>query len=138
MKSSKTVLAICSATALGLAFGIGVVVGETQAPDKMHGVEIGAPAALALGPEVETINGRQLRMRVITFEPGGAVPLHSHNGRPGIAYILKGTLTEHVDGKGTVEHPQGDRIVEDHNTVHWAENRTDQQVMVLSTDIYKP
>jgi quercetin dioxygenase-like cupin family protein len=126
------------AMALSLAFGAGLVIGETQAPDKMHGVEVGDPAALDLGQDLDSIDGRHLRQRVITFEPGGAVPLHSHKGRPGIAYILQGTLTEHRDGVGTIEHPAGDRIVEDGSVTHWAENRTGETVVVLATDVYKP
>jgi quercetin dioxygenase-like cupin family protein len=107
-------------------------------PEKAHGVNVGTTSALDLGAELDTLEGRQLRVRLITFEPGGAVPLHSHNGRPGIAHVLKGSLTEHVEGKGVFERHEGDRLIEDRNTVHWVENRTDQTAMVLASDVYKP
>lgn len=138
MKSRNFVWAASLAAALGLAFGAGVVVGENQAPEKMHGVAVGDPTALDLGQDLDSIDGRHLRQRVITFEPGGAVPLHSHKGRPGIAYILKGTLTEHREGVGTIEHAAGDQIVEDGSVTHWAENRTGDTVVVLATDVFKP
>lgn len=52
--------------------------------------------------------------------------------------MIQGTLTEHVPGKGVLERHTGIRLIEDRNTVHWAENRTDATVMVLATDLYKP
>ena len=66
------------------------------------------------------------------------MPLHSHDGRPGIAHVLKGTVTEHVEGKGVFQRKQGDRLIEDKNTVHWVENLGDEVAMVFATDVYKP
>ena len=138
MKYRKTVWTLCAAALTCLVFEAGVAVGEKTAPVEAHGVTVGAPSILDLGPELDSLDGRQLRIRVITFQPGGAVPLHSHNGRPGIATVLQGTLTEHLEGKGVFERQQGDRLIEDKYTVHWAENLTDQTVVVLAADIYKP
>lgn len=138
MNKKNFLWGLCAATAIGLAFQAGVVVGDNAAPEKAHGVNVGTTSALDLGAELDTLEGRQLRVRLITFEPGGAVPLHSHNGRPGIAHVLKGSLTEHVEGKGVFERHEGDRLIEDRNTVHWVENRTDQTAMVLASDVYKP
>lgn len=132
---------IWSAGAAGLAllaFQAGVVVGENAAPEKARGVSIGAASTLDLAANIDSMDGRELRVRVITFEPGGAVPLHSHQDRPGIATVIKGTLTEHIEGKGTFQRQAGDRLIEDKYTVHWAENLTDDTVIVLGTDLYKP
>lgn len=138
MKSKSILWAGGFAAALTLAFGAGVVVGESQAPEKMRGVEVGAPTSLYLGTEMDSVEGRHLRLRVITFEPGGAVPMHAHKDRPAIAYVIKGTLTEHREGVGVVEHAEGDSIIEDGPTVHWAENRTGDTVVVLAADVFKP
>jgi quercetin dioxygenase-like cupin family protein len=129
---------LCAAAAIGFAFEAGVVVGENTPPEKMRGMKVSAPTALDLSEQFDSVDGRRLRMRVITFQPGGAAPLHSHKGRPGIVYVLKGTLTEHVEGKGVFDHQKGDSFVEDKNTVHWAENRTNQTTVVLASDIFKP
>jgi quercetin dioxygenase-like cupin family protein len=129
---------LCAAAAIGFAFEAGVVVGENTPPEKMRGMKVSAPTALDLSEQFDGVDGRRLRMRVITFQPGGAAPLHSHKGRPGIVYVLKGTLTEHVEGKGVFDHQEGDSFVEDKNTVHWAENRTNQTTVVLASDIFKP
>ncbi len=49
-----------------------------------------------LGPEIEGMEGRRLRMRKVTIEPGGVFgPVHDHKGRPGTVYILQGTITDH-------------------------------------------
>lgn len=138
MKSRNILWVVGLATALGLSFGAGVVVGESQAPEKMHGVEVGPPTSLDLSAEMDSVEGRHLRLRVITFEPGGAVPMHAHKGRPAVAYVIKGTLTEHREGVGTIEHPEGDSLIEDGPTVHWAENRTNDTVVVLAADVFKP
>lgn len=121
-----------------MALEAGVVVGQNTPPEKMHGMNISAPTALDLSPELDGIEGRQLRVRVTTFEAGGAAPLHSHRGRPGIVHVLKGTLTEHVEVKDAFDHHAGDTFVEDKNIVHWAENRTNQTTIVLASDVYKP
>ena len=138
MTKSKWVLGACAGVLIGLVFEAGVVVGESEAPHEPRGVSVGSASTLELGPELDSLDGRQLRVRIITFEPGGAVPLHSHNGRPGIAHVLKGTVTEHVEGKGDFQRKQGDRLVEDGNTVHWVENRSDEIAIVFATDVYKP
>jgi quercetin dioxygenase-like cupin family protein len=138
MKRGNVIGGVLAGVALAAAFQAGVVVGETSAPQEARGVAVGTTSTLDLAPELESLDGRQLRVRLITFQPGGAVPLHSHRGRPGIATVLKGTLTEHVEGKGVFERAEGDRLVEDRNTVHWAENRTDEPVTVLAADVYRP
>ena len=138
MKMKNLFWLACAVTVLGLVLKAGVVVGESSPPEKPRGISIGPVSTLDLGPELEDLDGRKLRVRIITFEPGAAVPLHSHNGRPGVAHILKGTLTEHLEGKGVIERKQGDRMLEDKHTVHWVENRSGETAMVFATDVYKP
>ena len=47
-------------------------------------------ATVDLGPEIEGMAGRQLRMRKVTIEPGGVFgPIHDHRDRPGIVYVLQ-------------------------------------------------
>ncbi len=53
------------------------------------GVTVKLLAAVDLGPAIEGMAGRQLRMRTVTIEPGGVLGLvHDHKGRPGTVYIL--------------------------------------------------
>ena len=60
---------------------------EEGAPEK-KGVTVELLATVDLGPEIEGMAGRQLRMRMVTIEPGGAFgPVHDHKDRPGIVYV---------------------------------------------------
>jgi quercetin dioxygenase-like cupin family protein len=92
-------------------------------------------ATLDLGLEIEGMEGRQLRMRMFTFEPGAVFgPVHDHVGRPGMVYILEGTITDHRDGVAT-EYGPGVGWPEDHETVHWLENRGSGTAVEISVDI---
>ncbi len=67
-----------------------------------------------LGSEIEGMEGRELRMRMVTIDPGGVYgPLHDHVDRPGLVYILRGTITDHRDGAST-EYGPGLGWPEDH------------------------
>jgi quercetin dioxygenase-like cupin family protein len=128
-----------TAAALGLvlAFGVGVAVGQ-NAPTENKGVKISPPTTLDLGGEIEGVEGRQLRLRVVTLEPGGVVGIHSHNGRPAVAYVVQGTLTEHVEGGGMHERSQGESWVEGKGITHWAENKGGKPAVVVAVDVFKP
>jgi hypothetical protein len=55
---------------------------EQTAPET-KGVTVKLLAALDLGLEIEGMAGRQLRMRMVTIEPGGVFgPIHDHKDRP--------------------------------------------------------
>jgi len=92
-------------------------------------------ATVDLGPEIEGMAGRQLRMRLFTFEPGSTLgPVHDHKGRPGLVYILQGTITDHRNGVAT-EYGPGPGWPEDRNTTHWLENRGTTPAVEISVDI---
>src|SRR4051812_46150098 len=68
-------------------------VSEIRAVPPTSGVTVELLGSLDLGPEIEGMAGRQLRMRRFTIEPGGVFgPEHDHVGRPGLVYILAGTF----------------------------------------------
>jgi quercetin dioxygenase-like cupin family protein len=134
----RTAVFALASAAVALSFGLGVAVGQGTAPTENKGVKVSAPTALDLGPEVEGVEGRQLRMRTVTLEPGGVVGVHSHKGRPAVAYVVQGTLTEHREGGGDHDYQQGQSWTEDHNTVHWAENKGSTPVIVVAVDVFKP
>ena len=111
--------------------------GNEQATPETRGVTVELLAALDLGPEIEGMAGRQLRMRMVTIEPGGVFgPIHDHIDRPGMVYILQGTITDHRDGVVT-EYGPGVGWPEDKNTTHWLENRGTTSAVEISVDIVK-
>jgi quercetin dioxygenase-like cupin family protein len=107
---------------------------EEAAPET-QGVKAELLTTIDLGPEIEGMAGRQLRMRMFTFEPGAVFgPVHDHNDRPGIVYILQGTITDHRNGAVT-DYGPGVGWTEDRNTTHWLENRGTVPAAEISVDI---
>src|SRR4051794_27763008 len=72
-----------------------------------------------------------------TIEPGGVFgPIHDHKDRPGIVYILQGTITDHRDGVAT-DYGPGLGWPEDRNTTHWLENRGTIPAVEISVDVVR-
>lgn len=109
---------------------------EQQAPET-KGVTVKLLATVNLEPEIEGMAGRQLRMRLVTIEPGGVFgPVHDHKDRPGIVYILEGTITDHRNGVAT-DYGPGVGWPEDRHTIHWLENRGTVTAVEISVDIIR-
>ena len=109
--------------------------GQSVPPTK--GVAVKLLGTVDLDAEIEGMAGRQLRMRLVTFEPGAVFgPVHDHRDRPGIVYILQGTLTDHRDGIAK-EYGPGLGWPEDRNTSHWLENRGTVPAVEISVDIIR-
>jgi quercetin dioxygenase-like cupin family protein len=110
---------------------------DEQATHETSGVTVEFLGAVDLGPEIEGMAGRQLRMRMVTIEPGGVFgPVHDHVDRPGIVYILQGTITDHRNGVAT-DYGPGLGWPEDRNTLHWLENRGTVPAVEISVDIVR-
>lgn len=108
---------------------------DNQPAPETQGVTSELLATLDLGPEIKGMEGRQLRMRRVTMEPGGVFgPIHDHRDRPGLVWILEGTITDHRDGVST-EYGPGVGWPEDRNTTHWLENRGAVRAVEISVDI---
>jgi quercetin dioxygenase-like cupin family protein len=109
---------------------------EAVAPET-KGVTSELLATVDLGLEIEGMEGRQFRMRLFTFEPGAVFgPVHDHIDRPGLVYILQGTITDHRHGVAT-DYGPGVGWPEDRNTVHWLENRGAVPAVEISVDIVR-
>ena len=101
------------------------------------GVTVQLLASVDLADEIEGMAGRHLRMRMVTIEPGGVLgPIHDHRDRPGMVYILQGTITDHRNGVAT-EYGPGVGWPEDRDTVHWLENRGTIPAVEISVDIVR-
>ncbi len=109
--------------------------GNEEVVPETRGVSAEVLATVALAGEIEGMEGREFRMRMFTFEPGAVFgPTHDHKGRPGVVYILQGTITDHRDGVAT-DYGPGVGWPEDRNTVHWLENRGTVAAVEISVDI---
>lgn len=94
---------------------------------------------VALAGEFGDPAGRVLRTREIVFKPGAAVALHRHQGRPGVAYIIEGEITEYrvgADGRASTSVKKaGDTALERTGVVHWWKNESGKAVRALVVDI---
>jgi quercetin dioxygenase-like cupin family protein len=110
--------------------------GDEQIPATV-GVEAELLATIDLGPEIEGMDGYELRMRRVTFAPGAVFgPLHDHVGRPGVVFVLDGTITDHRDGVAT-DYGPGLGWPEDRTTTHWLQNRGSVPAIEISVDVVK-
>ncbi len=124
---------------LTLGTGLGIAIGQQAAPTETKGVTITPLHAIDLGPEIQGTQGRQFRMRLVTFAPGGVFGLHSHKDppRPGFFYLLDGTLISHMSGVAK-EYRPGDSWSENKETTHhWVENKGTIPAVGIAVDIFK-
>ena len=109
---------------------------EEVAPET-SGVAVQELATVDLAREIEGMAGHELRMRLVTIEPGGVFgPIHDHKDGPGLVYVLQGTITDHRDGVAT-EYGPGVGWPEDRNTTHWLENRGTVTAVEISVDVVR-
>ena len=122
---------------LGLVVGLGTAVSQQAPPAENKGMRAPVVASLDLGPEIDGMQGRQLRMRLITLEPGGVIALHSHKDRPTVVHLLHGTLTELREGGYLKEYREGESWAEGKTITHWAENRGANPAVAIVVDIFR-
>ena len=110
---------------------------KEQVAPETRGVAVELLTTVDLAREIEGMEGRQLRMRMVTIEPGGVFgPIHNHEGRPGTVYILQGTITDHRNGVAT-DYGPGVGWPEDRTSTHWLENRGTIPAVEISVDIVR-
>jgi len=124
---------------LGVALGVGphVAIGQQAAPTEQKGQVVTIKTlTLDLGPEIDGMQGRQLRLRVQTLAPGGHSRIHNHKDRPTMFHVLQGTVTNHERGETTVLRA-GDSIAKGKDTTHWVQNNGTDLLMWLAVDVFK-
>jgi hypothetical protein len=58
--------------------------GKEDRVTETSGVTVELLGTVDLGPQIEGMEGRQLRVRMVTIDPGGVFgPIHDHRDRPG-------------------------------------------------------
>lgn len=132
--------AICRLAASALAvfsiFTAGFVFGQQIAPTDYKLVSEDVLAAIDLAGEIDSVQGRQLRLTRAVIAPGGHIGLHNHRGDPTIVYVLSGVLTNHHDD-GTVEEFHPDQIFAEYGPrSHWVENKSSVPVSFIAANIH--
>jgi quercetin dioxygenase-like cupin family protein len=119
------------------AFGTGVAL-AADAPKDNKGYTTSKTTVVDLGPEFSGMEGRQLRLRLLTIEPGGHIGLHNHKERPAVVYFLQGTDTVIRDDGTSQTFKAGDATGEPGSTIHWHRNDGQDAVIFVTADIFKP
>jgi quercetin dioxygenase-like cupin family protein len=136
MKKCKIASALL-ASAIFLGWGANAVSAE-DAPKGNKGFTASKTTVVDLGPEIEGMAGRQLRMRVLTIEPGGYIGIHSHKDRPAVVYFMQGTDEVGLaDGSKKVLHP-GDTSATPSSTTHYHRNVGKDNVVLIAVDVFHP
>ena len=110
---------------------------QQRGPTTEKGRTAKTVASLELGPQIPELQGRYLRARVVTFEPGGHGAAHSHKDRPVIAYVLQGTFSDCKPDGTCTEIQEGQAKVEGKDVVHWVANRGTKPLTFLAVEIVK-
>jgi quercetin dioxygenase-like cupin family protein len=93
---------------------------------------------IELGPEIDGMAGRQLRMRMLTIAPGGHIGIHSHKNRPAVVYFMQGTDEVGLaDGSKKTFH-SGDTSRATSSTTHYHRNVGKDNVVLIAVDIFTP
>ena len=101
-------------------------------------MKIGDPVAMDLTPWAGDIKGWQLRIRKLDIEPGGIIGIHSHDDRPDVSYLVRGTLTE-FRSSGFSEPRASDTLhAAGKGVTHWVENTGSIPAVLIVADIFKP
>lgn len=133
MKFHKIPYALMASFVLG--YGV-VLANAEDAPKDSKGFTASKTTVVDLAPEIEGMAGRQLRMRLLTIEPGGHIGMHSHKDRPAVVYFMQGTDTvTNADGSSKTFHP-GDTSSATKDTTHWHRNDGTDNVVAIAVDIF--
>ena len=89
-----------------------------------------------LAKEAIGAKGYLFRIRQLDIKQGGIVPWHSHDDRPAMIYIVKGTVVEYASNCAVpIVHKAGDISPEKRGTSHWWQNTGTEPVVLISVDI---
>ena len=123
MKTSAPCLMGLLSSTVALAFVLSwmpqVANSQQTGPTEGKGIESAAIQAVYPGPKIADMQGQQMRMWVITIEPGGQKFIHNPKNQPAVVYLLQGTDTvTYGDGTGKAFQPEYPSFAPQ-NAAHW-------------------
>ena len=102
-----------------------------------QGFDVKVLGSIDLGPDIDGMADRVLRMSYVTVAPGGGLTAHSHDGRPEIIYVVQGILTEARNGGPAVDHKPGDVLIMKTGITHALSNRSADPAIFISAPVAK-
>ena len=108
------------------------------APSITRKISVIPLGSVDLSREFTAMNTHILRSRRITINPGGSVAWHEHQQRPGVAYLVEGTLIEiRDDGSGirSIQRHAGEAVFESTGVLHGWKNDSNQAATAVVVDL---
>src|SRR5262245_36417405 len=145
----QNALALAVAVAGSLALASGAAAGECPTDkikpntrEKVDYKSVGLSdvtlGSIDLGKQPAHLEGRELRFRKLTIEPGGIVPWHSHDDRPALIFVEQGEIVEYASNcEVPITHKAGDIRPEMFGTSHWWKNLGKETVILYVGDVRK-
>lgn len=130
-------MAVMLSLTLAVGMGLGVALAQLAPPTKVTGRTEQTLASLDPTAQIRSIEGQILRVRQVTYEPGGKGTLHSHKERPVISYVLEGTFTECLEGDACKDFHEGQTKAHEKDVIHWVENRGTKPLKIIDCEIAK-
>ena len=118
---------------MGYVFAQGLTP-QGPSPDELVQEEL---AVTDLGPHFECMEGMIFKMSYFEIDPHFIGPQHDHQGRPGLFYILDGSVVEHQGGTSS-EYRAGEGLVENADFLteeHQLTNPSDSKATVIYAQI---
>ena len=110
----------------------------SHAPMETIKVSVQPLGRVDLASDFPSLTDRVLRARRITIGPGGSIAWHEHQQRPGVAYLMEGSLIEiRGDGSGVrrIERHAGDAMFESKGVLHAWENISQHPATAVVIDV---
>jgi quercetin dioxygenase-like cupin family protein len=136
MKQQNFHYALVIAVGLVSSFGFWASSAQESPPVATEGLDTLKTEFVDLGPEIEGLQGRQLRLRLLSLEPGGQIGLHSHRDRPAVAYVIEGTTTVTFEDGTVKRFSAGSTISANRNTTHWHRNDEKEPALFVTVDVF--
>jgi quercetin dioxygenase-like cupin family protein len=136
MKTLRSAAFVSLLTTIILFLTVSHASAQQSGPTETKGLTVVKTTASDLGPEIEGMQGRQLRMRVLMIDSGGTIAVHKQTDRPEVIYILQGSITEYLNGN-VLQRNSGDTWAAGKETTHGIVNTGAEPAVIVVTDILK-
>jgi len=108
------------------------------APTEHQGFTTPAKQEVDLTGQIPGMEGRKLRVRLLTIAPGGHIKVHSHKNRPAAFYVVSGATTITYGDGTTKRFPAGSTGYATVDTVHYHMNNEKVPAVFVAADIIQP
>jgi len=136
MNKHRTAAFLSLAITMSILLYAHSILAQQSGPAETKGLTIVKTAASDLGPEIEGMQGRRLRMRVLVLDPGGTIAVHRQTDRPEVIYILQGSITEYQNGN-VIQRNAGDTWTAGKEITHGIANPGTGPATIVVTDVFK-